>query len=102
MLAAHAGSTRSKAAAKMTRVDERNRVPAQPKNHRPMTMIKRAWKAWLSTRNPANMTGYGQMGTGGGAASGTPDRVVPEGGIARRAKVQPTVLLIRSTTTRTR
>jgi hypothetical protein len=57
MLAAHDGSTRSNAAAKMTRVDERNRVPAQPKNHRPMTMISRAWKRWLLTRNPANITG---------------------------------------------
>jgi hypothetical protein len=27
------GSTRSKAAAKMTRVEERKTVPAQPKNH---------------------------------------------------------------------
>src|SRR5205823_571551 len=33
MLAADSGSTRSKAAAKITRVDERNRVPAEPKNH---------------------------------------------------------------------
>src|SRR5438477_149521 len=35
MLAAHAGSTRSNAAANMTRVEDRNRVPAQPKNHWP-------------------------------------------------------------------
>src|SRR5580765_5070102 len=57
MLAAHDGSTRSNAAAKITRVEERKRVPAQPKNHRPMTMISSAWKKWLSTSQPANMTG---------------------------------------------
>src|SRR5215469_11356388 len=57
MLAAHEGSTRSKAAAKMTRVEERNRVPAQPKNHKPMTMISAAWNRWLLTRNPASITG---------------------------------------------
>ena len=44
MFAANSGSTRSKAAAKMTRVEERNRVPAQPKNQSPMTAIRRAWK----------------------------------------------------------
>src|SRR6202140_5962434 len=71
MLAAHDGSTRSKAAAKMTRVEERNTVPAQPKNHRPMTMISRAWNRWLLTRKPANMTGYGQIGTGGAGAPET-------------------------------
>src|SRR5919202_4916241 len=32
-LATDSGSTRSKAAAKMTRVDDRNTVPTQPKNH---------------------------------------------------------------------
>src|SRR5437763_4926800 len=57
MLAAQAGRTRSNAAAKMTRVEDRNRVPAQPKNHRPMTMMSRAWNRWLLTRKPANITG---------------------------------------------
>src|SRR6266849_1671102 len=75
MLAAHDGSTRSNAAAKMTRVDERNRVPAQPKNHRPRTMISRAWKRWLLTRNPANITGYGQIGTGGATAPWTANKL---------------------------
>src|SRR3979490_2879114 len=75
MLAAHDGSTRSKAAAKMTRVEDRNSVPAQPKNHRPMTMISRAWKRWLLTRKPANITGYGQIGTGGAAAPCTANRL---------------------------
>ena len=71
MLAAHEGSTRSKAAAKMTRVDDRNSVPAQPKNHKPMTRIRTAWKMWLSTSQPANITGYGQIGTGAAGAFGT-------------------------------
>src|SRR5437868_15420855 len=102
MLAAHAGSTRSKAAAKMTRVDERKRVPAQPKNHRPMTMIKRAWKRWLLTRNPANITGYGQMGTGGAGASGTAERLFQSDAVAGWWKVEPAVLLNRSPTTATR
>src|SRR5947207_1965664 len=68
MLAAHEGSTRSKAAAKMTRVDERKRVPAQPKNQRPMTRMRIAWKMWLLTSHPANITGYGQIGTGAGGS----------------------------------
>src|SRR2546421_12958844 len=97
MLAAQAGRTRSKAAAKITRVEDRKRVPAQPKNHRPMTMIKRAWKRWLLTRNPANITGYGQMGTGGGAAVGTADRVFQEGALGDWEKFQRMVLLIRRT-----
>src|SRR6266566_1747333 len=74
MFAAQAGSTRSNAAAKMTRVEDRNRVPAQPKNHRPMTMMSRAWKRWLLTKKPANITGYGQIGTGGAAAPWTAKR----------------------------
>src|SRR5262245_35992646 len=57
MLAAHDGRTRSNAAAKMTRVEDRKSVPAQPKNHSPMTMISRAWNRWLSTSQPANITG---------------------------------------------
>ena len=64
MFAAHEGSTRSKAAAKITRVEDRNRVPAHPKNHRPMTMMSRAWNSLLSTSQPANITGYGQVPTG--------------------------------------
>ena len=57
MLAAHAGSTRSNAAAKITRVEDRNSVPAQPKNHRPMTRMISAWRRWLFTSQPAYMTG---------------------------------------------
>src|SRR6202162_4731605 len=55
MFAANSGSTRSKAAAKMTRVDDRKRVPAQPKNHRPMTTMRRAWARGLPTRQQARM-----------------------------------------------
>ena len=57
MLAAHAGSTRSNAAAKMTRVDERNRVPAQPKNHIPMTARSTTWNTALLTSQPTIITG---------------------------------------------
>src|SRR5581483_2712921 len=71
MLAAHAGSTRSNAAAKMTRVEDRNSVPAHPKNHSAMTMMSTAGKKWLGTSQPANITGYGQIGTGGAAAPET-------------------------------
>src|SRR5205823_13477213 len=42
MLAAQAGGTRSNAAAKMTSVEDRNRVPAQPKNNSPMAAISSA------------------------------------------------------------
>src|SRR5215467_11968169 len=45
MLATHAGSTRSKAAAKITLVEERKSVPAQPKNQDPITRIRTNWKA---------------------------------------------------------
>src|SRR6266568_9071026 len=71
MLAAHEGRTRSKAAAKMTRVEDRNRVPAHPKNQSPITMMSRAWKTELSTSQPANITGYGQIGTGGAGEPAT-------------------------------
>src|SRR5579859_1372363 len=64
MFAAHEGSTRSNAAAKMTRVEDRNRGPAQPRNQTPITMMSRAWKRWLSTSQPANITGYGHVPTG--------------------------------------
>src|ERR1700730_1320134 len=64
MFAAHEGRTRSKAAAKMTRVEERKSVPAQPKNQRPITRMSNAWNRWLLTSQPANMTGYGHVPTG--------------------------------------
>src|SRR5215467_11382090 len=62
--AARSGSTRSNAAAKMTRVEDRNRVPTQPKNHRLSTRIRTVWNAVLFTSQPANMNGYGQTGSG--------------------------------------
>jgi len=62
--AARSGSTRSKAAAKMTRVEDRKSVPTQPKNHRLITRIRMTWKALLCTSQPANMNGYGQTGMG--------------------------------------
>ena len=59
--AAASGSTRSKAAAKMTRVEDRNSVPTQPKNHRLSIRIRMTWNAALCTSQPANRTGYGKM-----------------------------------------
>src|SRR5580700_12058692 len=59
--AAASGSTRSNAAAKMTRVEDRNSVPTQPKNHRLSTRIRITWNAVLFTSQLANMNGYGQM-----------------------------------------
>src|SRR2546425_12985086 len=93
MFAAHSGSTRSKAAAKMTRVDERNRVPAQPKNQRPMTAISSAWKRWLPTNQPASMIGYGQIGTGGARGPGA-QRLVQERPVAGWEKSPPTRLSV--------
>ena len=49
--------TRSNAAAKMTRVEDRNRVPTQAKNHRLSTRISTTWNAVLCTSQPANMNG---------------------------------------------
>ena len=46
----------------MTRVEDRNRVPTQPKNHRLITRIRTTWNAVLCTSQPANMNGYGQIG----------------------------------------
>src|SRR5215471_15349073 len=57
--AAPSGRIRSNAAAKMTRVDDRNSVPTQPKNHRLISRIKMTWKAWLLTSQPASSAGYG-------------------------------------------
>ena len=60
--AAASGSTRSKAAAKMTRVEDRNSVPTQPKNHRLISSSKMTWNAALFTTQPASITGYGKIG----------------------------------------
>src|SRR2546425_12503602 len=101
MFAAHSGSTRSKAAAKMTRVDERKRVPAQPKNQRPMTAISSAWKRWLPTNQPASMIGYGQIGTGGAGEAGT-KMVFQYAALGARYEAPPNVLTMsRKKTART-
>src|SRR5580692_2771566 len=61
--AAASGSTRSKAAAKMTRVEDRNSVPTQPKNHRLNSRIRITWNAELCTSQEAISTGYGKIGS---------------------------------------
>ena len=61
--AAASGSTRSKAAAKMTRVEDRKSVPTQPKNHRLIISSRMTWNAWLCTIQEAISTGYGKMGS---------------------------------------
>ena len=48
----------------MTLVEDRNSVPTQPMNHRAMTRISATWKAVLWISQPANITGYGQIGIG--------------------------------------
>src|SRR5207247_10019379 len=58
---AASGSTRSKAAAKMTRVEDRNSVPTQPKNHRLMTRIRMNWNTALCTTQLASITGPGKI-----------------------------------------
>ena len=55
--AAASGSTRSKAAAEMTRVEDRNSVPTQPKNHRLMIRIRMNWNTALCTTQLASITG---------------------------------------------
>src|ERR1700733_13921938 len=61
--AAASGSTRSKAAAKMTRVEDRNSVPTQPKNHRLISSSKMTWTALLWISQEAISTGYGKIGS---------------------------------------
>src|SRR6516164_10576294 len=55
--AAASGRTRSKAAAKMTRVEDRNSVPTQPKNHRLMIRMRMNWNTVLCTTQLASITG---------------------------------------------
>src|ERR1700733_10782864 len=55
--AAPSGRIRSKAAAKMTRVDDRNRVPTQAKNHRLISRIKMTWNTSLLTSQLAISAG---------------------------------------------
>src|SRR5205085_7890817 len=54
---AASGSTGSKAAAKITRVEDRNSVPTQPKNHRLMIRMRTNWNTALCTTQLASITG---------------------------------------------
>src|SRR5271165_4492371 len=55
--AAPSGRIRSKAAAKITRVEDRNNVPTQPKNHRLISRIRITWNVVLCTSQPASSAG---------------------------------------------
>ncbi len=55
--AAASGRTRSKAAAKIIRVEDSQRVPAQPMNHAPNRITIAIWTMWLSMRNAASIGG---------------------------------------------
>src|SRR3972149_11151988 len=56
----HSGNIRSRAAAKITRVEDRNTVPDQP-NHQKLTRSTTMnWSKRLVVRNVANCTGEGQ------------------------------------------
>jgi len=55
--AAHSGRTRSNAAAKMTRVEERKTVPDHPQNHKLINPSTMTWKMRLSTNQPASNAG---------------------------------------------
>ncbi len=54
---AHSGSIRSKAAAKIIRVDDRNSVPVQPSHHAPKANTMIAWMMLLSMMNDASIGG---------------------------------------------
>src|SRR5207248_433787 len=54
---AASGSTGSKAAAKITRVEDRNSVPTQPKNHRLMIRMRVNWNTALCTTQLASIIG---------------------------------------------
>src|SRR3954452_11117959 len=61
-LAAASGSTRSNAAAKITRVEDRNSVPTHPKNHSDMIATRMNWSTWLPKNDAAISAGYGNTG----------------------------------------
>src|SRR5262245_3665920 len=62
--AAPSGSTRSNAAAKTTRVEDRNTVPTQPKNHSDNTATSRNCSTGLPRNDEASRPGYGQTPVG--------------------------------------
>src|SRR4029453_2177057 len=63
-LATPSGRTRSNAAAKITRVDDRNTVPTQPKNHSESTATRMNWSTGLPKNDAASRPGYGQAPVG--------------------------------------
>src|SRR3954451_19635692 len=58
------GSTRSNAAANTTRVEDRNTVPTQPKNHSDRTAIRMNCSTGLPSSDAASSPGYGQTPVG--------------------------------------
>src|SRR5690349_15240605 len=58
------GSTRSKAAAKITRVDDRKTVPTHPKNHSESTATRMNCSTGLPKNDAASRPGYGQTPVG--------------------------------------
>src|SRR4029078_1627872 len=63
-LATDSGSTRSNAAAKITRVEDRNTVPTQPKNHSESTATRRNCSTGEPRKAAASRPGYGQTPVG--------------------------------------
>src|SRR5690349_22606531 len=63
-LATPSGSTRSNAAAKITRVEDRNTVPTQPKNHRESTATSRNCSTGEPRNEAASRPGYGHTPVG--------------------------------------
>jgi hypothetical protein len=61
--AAHSGSTRSKALAKMTRVLDRKTVPHHPQNHRLSESTSQSCRMGFVVRKAASKPGYGQTGS---------------------------------------
>src|SRR5690349_14656644 len=62
-LATDSGSTRSNAAAKITRVEDRNTVPTQPKNHSDSTATSTNCRTF-GRNAAASRPGYGQTPVG--------------------------------------
>ena len=60
-LAAHSGRIRSNAAAKITRVELRNTLPAQPKNHSERSRSSTTCRSPLWKNIAASMPGYGNQ-----------------------------------------
>src|SRR5262245_31297234 len=63
-LATFSGSTRSNAAAKITRVEDRNTVPTQPKNHSESTATRMNCSTGLPKNDAASRPGYGHTPVG--------------------------------------